>query len=79
MLMGSSKEIHPQTRCSIYCRANILTKMSLKEILSYYLHKTEAIEKDPIKLRQQDQIQSITATLGILSLAQKIQVARRQS
>lgn len=79
MLMVSSKEIQPQTRYCVYCRANILTKTSLKEILSYYFHKTEATEKDSIKQRQQEQKQSITVALGIPPLAQKLQVARRQS
>lgn len=68
MLMFSRKEIHPQTKCSVYYSANILTEVSFKEILSYYFNKWEATEEDPIKQRQQEQIQSITEALGILWL-----------
>lgn len=57
----------------------MLTKTSLKEILSYCFHRTEGTEKDPIKQRQWEQIQSITVAVGILPLAQKLQVARLQS
>lgn len=79
MLMVSSKEINAQTRYYAYCRATILTKTSLKEILSYYFHRTEATEKHPIKQRQWEQIQSITVAVATLPLAQKLQVARLQS
>lgn len=58
MLLVSSKASLPQRSCYIYGRANSLTK-TLKEILPYYLHKTEATEEDPIKPKQQEQYKAL--------------------
>lgn len=74
MLLVSSETTLPQRRCCIYCRANSLTK-TLKEILPYYFHKTEAIDKFD-KAKTAGTIRSITVAVEILPLAQELQVER---